>query len=291
MPVSVATLTHQIDNEIIRAMGLPLDGWLADRLHALLGRATRRFSELFAEVDRIVGEQGLPTGASWLLRHLASGLEARGLDNIPAEGPLIIASNHPGAVDSLAVTASAQRRDLRIIASAVPFLQSLPNVSRHLIFAPKPAHVQARMLALRESIRHLRCGGALLLFAHGNIDPDPAFMPGADRELTGWSRSLEILLHSVPETGVIVSIVSGVIDPACMRHPLTWLRRAHPDRQRLAMMIQIIQQMLGRKTEITPRVSFGNLLDTGLIGPADDALSAITEQARILMRAHLTWQP
>src|SRR5512142_3280957 len=103
MAASIATLTEQIDNEIIRALGLPLDGWLADRLHAILGRATRRFSELFAEVDRIVEEQGLPAGAAWLLHHLASGVESRGVDNIPSQGPLIIASNHPGAVDSLAV--------------------------------------------------------------------------------------------------------------------------------------------------------------------------------------------
>ena len=290
MPASIAILTQQIDNEVIRAMGVPLDSWLAHRLHAILGRATRRFSGLFAEVDRIVGEQGLPAGAAWLLCHLATGFEARGVDHVPTEGPLIIASNHPGAVDSLAVTASAERRDLKIIASAVPFLQGLPCIAQHLIFAPKPSHVQARMLALRESIRHLRSGGAVLLFAHGNIDPDPAFMPDADREFAAWSRSLEIFLRSVPETRVIISIVSGVIDPTCMRHPLTWLRRARPDRQRLAMMIQIIQQMLGRKFEIKPRISFGDPLDAILIGSPEHALPMITEQAHLLMRSHLTWQ-
>jgi hypothetical protein len=291
MSASIAALTQQIDNEIIRAMGVPLDSWLADLLHTFLSRATRRFSELFAEVDRIVDEQGLPAGAAWLLKQLAAGLEARGVENIPAQGPLIIASNHPGAVDSLAVTATAERQDLRIIASAVPFLQSLPSISRHLIFAPKPVHVEARMLALRETIRHLRSGGAVLLFAHGNIDPDPAFMPDADRELSGWSRSLNIFLRSVPETRVVISIVSGVIDPACMRHPLTRLRRTRPDRQRLAMMIQVIQQMLGRKFEIRPRVTFGELLDLPLIGSPETALPVITERARLLMRNHVAWQP
>jgi len=92
MPASIATLTRLIDNEVIRAMGIPLDGWLVERLHFVPSRATRRFSELFAEVDRIVDEQGLPAGALWLLRHLASGVEARGTQNIPAKGPLIIAS-------------------------------------------------------------------------------------------------------------------------------------------------------------------------------------------------------
>jgi hypothetical protein len=290
MATSIATLTQQIDNEVIHALGLPLDSWLAARLHAILARATRRFSEHFAEVDRIVEEQGLPAGAAWLLRRLATGLDARGVENVPAQGPLIIASNHPGAVDSLAVVASAQRPDVKIIASAVPFLQSLPNIRNYLIFAPKPKHVEARMLALRESIRHLESGGALLLFAHGNIDPDPALVPSADQELVGWSRSLEIFLRRVPETCVVISIVSGVIDPHCMGHPITRLRRERPDRQRIAMMLQVIQQMLGRQFDIRPRVSFSELLDAARIGPPERALPVLTQRAQVLMRSHLTWQ-
>lgn len=291
MPACVATLTKQIDDEVIRAMGLPLDGWLADRVHAVLGRATRPFSEMFAEVDGIVEQQGLQAGAAWLLRRVTSGFEARGAENVPAGGPLLIACNHPGTVDSLVLAAAAQRPDLKIIASAVPFLQSLPNIRDHLIFAPKPVHVQARMLALRESIRHLQAGGALLLFGHGDIDPDPAFMPHAERDLAAWSHSVEIFLQRVPDLRVVVGIVSGVLDPRCMRHPLTWLRRARPDRQRLAMMLQVIQQMLGRQFALTPRVSFGEPLDVARLGPADGALPAITQQAQLLLQSHLSWQP
>lgn len=289
MPTNVATLARLIDNEVIRALGLPIDGWLAERLHAILQRATRRFSELFAEVDRIVGEQGLPAGALWLLQSLAAGCEAQGVRNVPPQGPLIIASNHPGTVDSLALTASAQRKDLKIIASDVAFLRNLPNIREHLIFTPR-ANVQRRMISVRESIRHLQTGGSLLLFAHGTIDPDPAFMPRADQELNGWSRSLDIFLRSVPEVQVIVSIVSGVIDPGCMRHPITRLRRARPDRQRLAMMIQIIEQMLGRKFELIPRVSFGELLDMEHIGDTEQTLEVITHSAQQLMKSHMAWQ-
>lgn len=289
MPTNVATLTRLIDNEVIRAMGLPIDGWLAERLHEILQRATRRFSELFAEVDRIVDEQGLPAGAVWLLRQLTSGCEARGVENVPQSGPLVIASNHPGTVDSLALTASAQRKDLKIIASDVAFLRNLPHIREHVIFAPA-LNVQRRMIAVRESIRHLQVGGSLLLFAHGTIDPDPAFMPSAAQELIGWSRSLEIFLRSVPEVQVVVSIVSGVLDPASMRHPITWLRRARTDRQRLAMMIQIIEQMLGRKLHLTPKVSFGELLDMEHIGNTEQTLEVITHSAQQLMLSHVAWQ-
>ena len=290
MPADIAALTRLINNEIIRAMGVPVDGWLAERLHAILARATRRFSELFAEVDRIVGEQGLPAGALFLLRQLAAGYEARGTENLPADGPLIIASNHPGTVDSVALAAATARPDLKIIASAVPFLDNLPHVRQHLIFTPR-VNVQKRMISVRESLRHLQSGGSLLLFAHGTIDPDISFMPMALEDLAGWSRSLEIFLRGVPEVQVVVSIVSRVIEPAYMRHPLTWLRRARPDRQRLAMMLQVIQQMLGKQLNITPRITYGELLDMERIGSAEHTLEVITHSAQRVLESHLAWQP
>jgi hypothetical protein len=290
MPPDIATLTRLIDNEIIGALGVPIDSWLAERLHAILQRATRRFSELFTEVDRIVGEEGLPAGARFLLQHLTADAEARGTEHIPEKGPLVIASNHPGTVDSLVLIASAGRRDLKIIASAVPFLEVLPHIREHLIFTP-PLNLQKRMLSVRESMRHLQSGGALLLFAHGTIDPDPSFMPRAMEELHGWSRSLEIFLRSVPEAQVVVSIVSRVLDPAYMQHPLTWLRRARPDRQRIAMMLQVIDQMLGKQLDLKPRVSYGELLDMESFGSTGQILAVVTASAHRLMETHLAWEP
>ncbi len=290
MPADIATLTRLIDNEVIRAMGIPVDSWLAERLHRILARATRRFSELFSEVDRIVAEQGFPAGALFLLRHLASGYDARGAGNIPPTGPLIIASNHPGTIDSVALTASAGRRDLKIIASAVPFLENLPHIREHLIFTPR-VNVQKRMISVRESLRHLQSGGSLLLFAHGTIDPDPSFMPVSLDDFKGWSRSLEIFLRGVPEVQVVVSIVSRVIDPVFMRHPLTWLRTARPDRQRIAMMLQVIQQMLGTQLNLRPRISYGELLDMECFGTAERSLAVVAQDAQRLLESHLAWQP
>jgi hypothetical protein len=289
MLIDVAELTRLIDNEIIQAMGLPVESWPGRRLHVFLSRATRHFSELFAQADRIIAEQGLSAGARWLLSNLVRDFQSRGAENIPEAGPLIIASNHPGTVDSVTLAATAQRPDLKIIAGPIPFLQNLPNISKHLIFTPRN-DMQARMVVVRESIRHLKEGGALLLFARAGIDPDPAFMPHAEEELSHWSRSLEVFLHSVPQTRVIVSIVSGVIAPPYMHHPITWLRRNRPDRQRLAMMIQIIQQMLGKKLDLMPRVSFGELLDRQTLTGSDQPMQAIVRSAKYLMQTHLAWQ-
>ena len=78
--------------------------------------------------------------------------QARGLENVPAEGPLIIAANHPGAADSAAIGANAGRDDLKILASDVPFLKNLSQIGQRLIFLPRKG-IQARMLAMREAIR------------------------------------------------------------------------------------------------------------------------------------------
>jgi hypothetical protein len=289
MTADVRTLTRLINNEVILAMGLPAESWAGKALQPVLCRATSRFCELFAVADRLVAEQGLPAAARWLLSNLVGGFEARGTENIPPSGPLIIASNHPGTVDSITLAASASREDLKIIASGVPFLRNLAHASRHLILLPRE-ELQGRMMAARTAIHHLRSGGALLLFARGNIDPDPAFMPDADRELGRWSRSLETFLHSVPSTQVVASIVSHVLDPAYMHHPLTWLRRRRADRQRLAMMIQIIQQMLGKRLDIVPRVSFGPAIIARHDSSAACRLDNIVQSASALLGSHMAWQ-
>jgi hypothetical protein len=114
----------------------------------------------------------------------------------------------------------------------------------------------------RNVIQHLEKGGAVLIFPRGSIEPDPEFMPKPDAEFDRWPRSLEIILHRVPSTQVLVTIVGDVISQACMQHPITWFRRAWPDRQRLAFMYQIIRQVLaGRELfGLYPRVNFGEIL-------------------------------
>jgi len=291
MTADVATLTRLINDEVIHAMGLKPEGWPGRHLQPILSKATWRFCEIFSTADRIIAEKGLAAAARWVLLNLAKDLRTRGVENIPPEGPLIIAANHPGAVDSLAIGASVGRDDLKIIASDVPFLKGLSHIGQHLIFLPRQG-LQDRMLAMRCALRHVMQGGAVLLFARGGIDPDPAFMPlaEAEQELTKWSRSLAIFLNKVPRAQVITSIVSDVIDPRYMQHPITWLQRARPDRQRLAIMIQIIQQMLGKQLDLVPHVSFGEAVDWRATSTGGDPLRAVVDAAKRLLKSHLAWQ-
>jgi hypothetical protein len=205
---------------------------------------------------------------------------------------LVIAANHPAAYDSLVISANVERPDYKIIIGDIPFFEHLPHISQHAIYAPNPHDIHGRMQVIRQSIRHLEEGGSLLIFARGGIEPDPDIMPHADAEFGLWSRSLEIFLKRVPQTRVLVTIVSGVIARAAFQHPFTWLRRQRPDRQRLAFMLQMIRQTLaGRELfGLMPRVSFGDLIGLSETDTPMQTLNTITTSAQRLLQSHLSWQ-
>ncbi|HEY5901226.1 MAG TPA: hypothetical protein VIU39_01650 [Anaerolineales bacterium] len=289
---AVRSLKDTLLDELARALALPRAGGARQVVRLLFARAAGRFAQLGVDLDRVVAEQGTAAGARWALPHFARAWEARGAPNIPAEGPLVIASNHPGSFDSLVITAHISRPDYKVIIGDIPFFEKLPHLSEHAIYAPGKQDVQGRMQVIRRGIRHLASGGALLIFARGGIEPDPAFMPAPGAEFNLWSRSLQIFLDRVPQTRVLVTIVSGVLSRAAMRHPITWLRTNRPDRQRLAFMVQMAQQVLtGReKYGLVPRVSFGPLIGPSTGDEAHHSLQCITDSARSLLQSHLLWQ-
>lgn len=273
--------------EIIKAIGWRQSRWVARFIQALFGQAARRFAELGAQFDHLVTERGFAEAARWALPVFVEGFVAQGTELIPAEGPLIIAANHPGVVDSLLVASCVGRRDLKIVAGAIPFLQRLPHVSRHLIYAPAN-DLGARVNVVRAAIRHLLQGGALLSFARGQIEPDPAVMPEADAEFGCWSRSLDILLSRVPQARVLVAIVSGVIARESLRHPFTWFGKTRVERQKLAMFIQVIRQMMGKRLALVPRVTFGEPPVTDVAGDRSALFQTIIGTARRLLALHLS---
>jgi hypothetical protein len=168
-------------------------------------------------------------------------------------------------------------------------LENMPHIREHAIFAPDEDNMMGRMQVIRESIRHLKQGGALLIFPRGEIEADPEFMPDPDGEFNRWSRSLEIFLQRVPNLQVLVTITSGVISPAAMRHPITWFRKARPDKQRLAFIYQLARQILsGRQTfDLTPRVTFGEVL-TG--NNHAHVLAEVEQAACRTLEKHMAWK-
>lgn len=288
----ITTLSNSILFELTNALGIDQNSILGQALIQLFVKASLKFAEIGIGLDRVVAEYGVSTGARWLLPRFVKNYFARGVENIPDDGPVIIAANHPAAYDSVVISAHVHRPDYKIIIGDIPFFQQLPHVSQYAIYAPNTDNTYGRMQTIRESIRHLQAGGALLIFARGGIEADPAFMPNPDAEFNLWSRSLEIFLRRVPDTRILATIVSGVIAQSAFRNPFTWLRRKRPDRQRLAFMLQMIRQtMTGKELfGLVPRVSFGNLISLSDTNNPKDALHAIIQSARKTLRSHIAWQ-
>jgi hypothetical protein len=286
---TIQTLYDTLILELTKALALKQTRFASGLIQMMFGRAARRVAELGIGLDRVVADGGLSAGARWLLPNFVKGHSARGAENIPAQGPLVIASNHPAGVDSLVLSAHVTRPDYKVIIGDIPFFENLPHVSEHAIYAPENEDMHGRVRAVRASLRHLKSGGALLIFPRGGIEADPDWMPNPDGEFDQWSRSLEIFLERVPQTRVLVTIVSGVIQRTAMRNPLTWLRKARPDRQRLAFMYQLMRQTLSGKElfGLTPRVTFGEIV-AGMSNK--HVLAEVSAAARRTLEKHMAWQ-
>ena len=284
----IGALTETLIYELTKAFALPQTELAKSLIRVIFGKTVRVAAEVGIGLDCAVAEGGLSAGARWLLPRFVKSYEARGVEYIPPHGPLVIASNHPASVDSIVITAHVQRPDYKVIVGDIPFFEHLPHVSQHAIYAPDPQNTFGRMQVIRESIRHLNSGGALLIFPRGSIEADPDSMPDADGEFHHWSRSLEIFLKRVPNLQILVTIASGVISRPAMHHPITWFRKARPDRQRLAFLYQLIRQMLSGKQlfDLTPRVTFGELIAGS---PHEHMLADIERAARHTLQQHMTW--
>ncbi len=285
---TIQTLYDSLIYELTKALAMPQTRSVRRIVQWIFGRAARRVSELGIGLDRVVAESGIAEGARWLLPNFVKSHAARGAENIPAEGPLVIAANHPASVDSVVISAHVTRPDYKIIIGDIPFFERLPHVSEHAIYAPEPSDTAGRMRAVREALRHLKSGGSLLIFPRGGIEADPDFMPNPDGEFDKWSRSLEIFLGHVPQTRVLITMVSGVIARAMARHPITLFRKLPPDRQRLAFLMQMAQQILSGKEKfgLRPRVTFGEVIE----GAQQRVLDQIHESARRVLGRHIAWQ-
>lgn len=264
-------LADDLVYELNKSLGFRKGGLSHLILRPLVWKPMIRFSELATIFESRIVQEGWQKAAAWFITHFVDRVSVIGAENIPSEGPLLIASNHPGAYDSLVISSLIPRDDLKIIASDIPFVKKLPDTSQHMIFSAPDSY--ARMQAARQALRHLKEGGALLVFARGTMDPDPAFMPGSELELTRWTSSLGLFLRSVPETKTAVSLISGVLAPRYIHHPATLFRRGRVNKQRLSEFFQVMYQLLvpGR-LRVSPSLSFTapfSLDDLGLHGTRD----------------------
>jgi hypothetical protein len=255
-PAHVEALVAVNVADMLDALGLKVALAARPRLRraagALCRPAARAFARKVLRLDRVVGEQGLQQGADYGLGAFTTALRVAGRDGLPERGPLLVAANHPGLTDTLALFAAIARPDLRILAARRPFLELLPNIARCLIFIEEDAGFNTA--AVRAAAAHLRGGGALLTFPGGGIEPDPAVHAGAAAALAQWPPSLDLFARRVPEAAIVPALVRGVLAPRAQRSPLARLRRTRAGREQLAAMLQLAVPAYGR---VEAEVRFG----------------------------------
>ena len=242
---------------------------LSPRWSPLATLPARRFARMVREFDQTVGKEGLIAGGQFILDRFTGQVTVSGADRVPSNGPTIVASNHPGMTDAMAVWTAVAREDLLIIAAERDLLDHLPNIRRHLIVIQSPGSS-----AYREALAHLRSGGAVLTFPAGHIEPDAAVRPGAVESLATWSPSVVSLASRVDGCRLIPAFTRGVISDAATRAPFLRYLREQKDRDWAAATLQILMAHY-RRVHVT--VKFG-----APVGPCMDELRA---EMRTLMDA------
>lgn len=251
-----ARQTKLILNELFKAFRLSQGGVLRKVIEPLVWKPAYRFCRLFGEIEATAIKYGLSAAARRGLQEFTQLNKVSGHEHLPGRGPLLIVSNHVGAFDILVILGQLFRNDVKVIASDIPFLHSFPVLRQYLIYTDFQAG--SGMQAARQAIRHLKDGGALLLFASAGIDPDPELYAEAARdELKNWKPSVDLFLRQVPETQVVVSIVRGVVSRRWAKNPLRRIGKRPIDQRRIVEMLQIITQLLfPRKLLMEPKVQF-----------------------------------
>jgi 1-acyl-sn-glycerol-3-phosphate acyltransferase len=283
--VSVETLRRHLIEDVYTGLNWAPGNWLRVLFKPLVWIGAHLFARLCARFDREVAESGIASAMQKLLLHFATTVKVSGAEQVPPEGPLLVLANHPGTFDSIFVSAMLRRNDLQILAWGWPFLRRLPATSQHMIFATDDPH--QRMSVFRTAVRRLQAGDALLIFPTSDLDPDPDAQAGSVEALHRWSVSLELFLRQVPGIRVQVAIMSGVLVPRFLRHPLARLPKSVKSRRTVAELLQMLQQLvLPRSLQVIPRISFGGPmtlqeLTRELDGPGIQQ-GIITEAERVL---------
>jgi hypothetical protein len=286
----IKTLRSTILDEIFAAFVFSRNGWARHHLWPLAWLPAHIFSKVGAGFDESVASFGFYEAARRVIPRFARGFEAFGQEHVPEEGSLLVVSNHPGSIDSLVIAANVPRKDFKIVAGKIPFINNLPATTRHMIYATPDTF--DRMAVLRSAVEHLQGGGAMLIYPSGHVDPDPAVLPGAEEGLREWSRSVELFMRKVPQTQLLVTIVSDVVSRGYLNSPLTKIRKGLREKQKLAEFIQIMQQMvIPGSVNLFPRITFDTPLTMERLRAHMDHsiqdMHSIVERARLVLRDHM----
>lgn len=262
-------------------------GWqnrpvLARLLRKVFYKPAQTFAEFMIEFDSAMEEQGLVGASRLTQRHFVRDVRVFGLDLIP-DSAFLALSNHPGMSDTLSLFCALNRPDLKIIALDRPFLNSLPNTSKHLFYLKDDA--ASRVSLVRQVTSHLRSGGAALTFPAGHIEPDPDVHEGALDSLQTWTDSAGVFIRMAPETAVLPVLVRSVVWDKAPRHFLLGIKKTKEEKEKLAAAFQLLAHVAFKKKDVHVRVQIGKPIYAEDLGTTETAVihqAVLVEMKRLI---------
>ncbi len=268
MTSQLETLTRINLDDLVSSFGWQNYPLFARALRRIFNRPARMFAEQMAGFDKSVGESSLAAASRRIMQtKYVRDVRTHGREHLPASGPVLFLSNHPGMADTISLFAAIDRADLRIIALHRPFLESLAHTTKQLFFIDDdPAK---RMNAVRQVASHLKEGGSVLTFPAGEIEPDPDVYDGALDSLNNWTDSAGVFMRFAPDTKIVPVLVSGVIWDRTARHLLARLKHARMEREKLAAALQLLAMVARNERPTTVHVHFAKPITREEIGSTE----------------------
>lgn len=282
------TLTRINLDDLVASFGWERHPALAAILRTTFAGTARKFAGQMVEFDNVVEGMSLAQASRMIMRNqYVRDVRVHGREHVPQSGPALFLSNHPGMADTISLFAAIDRADLKIIALHRPFLASLTNVTRNLLYISDDA--AERMRAVRGVSAHLRQGGAALTFPAGEIEPDPLVYPGALDALTQWTDSAGVFIRFAPDTKIVPVLVGGVIWERTARHWLTRLKRTRLEREKLAAAFQLLVLVTRNLKPNTVHVRFARPVTMEEVGSTDSQAvhRVVLERMRGMIRSPL----
>ncbi len=252
-------------DDLVNALGVQDHRTLRRLTRTLFRGVAHKFARQMIDFDAISGTQGLASGARRTERLYVRDVRVFGLEHLPKSSFLALA-NHPGMTDTLALFAALNRDDLKIIALDRPFLLTLPNISKQLLYVTD--NPGERMALVRQVSAHLKNGRSILTFPAGHNEPDPDVYEGAIDSLGSWTDSVGVFIRLAPQTPIVPILVRNVIWKRLAHSPLVRIKPAGDERELLVVALQLLAMVLFDIKPVTARVQIGRPITLEGLGTA-----------------------
>jgi hypothetical protein len=147
------------------------------------------------------------------------------------------------------------------------------------------------MVAIRDAIKRLQNNQAFLIFPTGLIDPDPSFMNNVFEELQNWSNSIELFLRRAPDTKLVITSVSHILQEKWMHNIFLKTQNTRHSKRRMAEFIQVLNQFfIPWSIKSLPRITYGKPVSYGELQAMQGTVQDnIIRLAGIQMKDHMAF--